>query len=196
MNRRSAEESKKNILAAALTVFSEHGYRDACMRMIAQRAGMSVGGLYLHFKSKEDLCLTMMRERMEELAGELESTINKDRPDEAIVSYIRINLDYAKRHRELILTHSRDQGFTFGASLKREYSKKQRGLIEEILITGIGLGRFVECDVTETSKIIMGILRGYVFSMLVDPENLFSTDECTKFVMAALSRENGSHHPG
>jgi AcrR family transcriptional regulator len=53
MNRRSGEDSKQIILNTALKTFSEHGYEGASMRMIAKKARMSVGSIYLHFENKE-----------------------------------------------------------------------------------------------------------------------------------------------
>lgn len=53
-NRRlPAHERQDQILDAALLVFSERGFGAARMDDIAERAGMSKGGLYAHFKSKE-----------------------------------------------------------------------------------------------------------------------------------------------
>jgi AcrR family transcriptional regulator len=192
MNRRSAEESKKRILTAALKVFSDHGYRGACMRLIAEQAGISVGGVYLYFKNKEELCLTMMKERMDDLSGELERAIDIGKPQDAIVSYIKIQLEYAKRHRELILTYSKDQGFSFGVDLKRKFAKKQRRLIQSIINNGIKSGDFAQCNEEEIARIIIGIIRGYVLSIVIDPENLFSVEECNNFVMAGL-KNNGNH---
>lgn len=195
MNRRSAEESKKKILSAALRVFSDHGYRGACMRLIAQRAGISVGGVYLYFKNKEDLCLTMMKERMDDLSGELDKAIDVNKPEEAIASYIKVHLEYAKRHKELILTYSKDQGFSFGIDLKRKFAKKQRRLIQSIIKNGIKSGDFARCNVEEISRIIIGIVRGYILSIVVDPENLFSVDECNKFVVAGLKNDGNKRQP-
>jgi AcrR family transcriptional regulator len=192
MNRRSAEESKKRILTAALKVFSDHGYRGACMRLIAEQAGISVGGVYLYFKNKEELCLTMMKERMDDLSGELERAIDIGKPQDAIVSYIKIQLEYAKRHRELILTYSKDQGFSFGVDLKRKFATKQRRLIQSIINNGIKSGDFAQCNEEEIARIIIGIIRGYVLSIVIDPENLFSVEECNNFVMAGL-KNNGNH---
>jgi len=188
MNRRSAEESRKKIISAALKVFSEYGYRGACMRLIARQAGISVGGVYLYFRNKEELCLTLMKERMDELSRELEQTIDTGRPCDAMISYITVNLEYAKRHKELILTHMRDQGFSFGVDLKRKFAKEQRRLIQTIISNGIKSGDFSPCNVNETTKIIIGIIRGYVLSIIVDPENLFSVEECNKFVIAGLQK--------
>jgi AcrR family transcriptional regulator len=191
MNRRSAEESKKKILNAALKVFSEYGYRGACMRLIARQAGISVGGVYLYFKNKEDLCLTMMKERMDDLSDELQKAIDMDKPEDAIASYIRVQLEYAKRHKELILTYSKDQGFGFGVDLKRKFAKKQRKIIQKIINKGIETGVFAKRNVEEAARIIIGIIRGYVLSIVVDPENLFTVEECNKFVVAGL-KNNGN----
>jgi AcrR family transcriptional regulator len=190
MNRRSAEESKKKILSAALKVFSEYGYRDGCMRLIARQAGISVGGVYLYFKNKEDLCLTMMKERMDDLSEELERAIDMNKPQDAISSYIKIQLNYAKRHKELILTYSKDQGFGFGVDLKRKFAEQQRELIHKIINNGIESGVFAECNVEEAARIIIGIVRGYILSIVVDPQNLFSVKECNNFVVAGL-KNNG-----
>ena len=138
MNRRSGIDSKSNILNAALKIFSEYGYRGASMRMIAHNAKISVGGLYIHFKNKEELCLTLMKKRLGDLSQELKKALEGVKnPVEAITLFITINLEYAKRHKELILTQSKERGFTFGLGLKRSFFKKQRTLIEEILKKGI-----------------------------------------------------------
>ena len=45
----------EQILDAALLEFSERGFQSARMDDIARRCGLSKGGLYAHFKSKDDL---------------------------------------------------------------------------------------------------------------------------------------------
>ena len=48
------------ILDAALLVFTEKGFVSARIDDIAQRAGMSKGGTYAHFKSKESIFLALL----------------------------------------------------------------------------------------------------------------------------------------
>lgn len=48
-------QARERIQTAALACFTAKGLADATMAEIAQRAGMSPGSLYLHFKSKQDL---------------------------------------------------------------------------------------------------------------------------------------------
>jgi len=187
MNRRSAIESRKNILDAALTVFSDYGYRGASMRMIAGHAGISVGGLYLYFKSKDELCLTMLKDRLEDLVIQLEKVAsNNQNPVDAITQYITISTEYTKRHRELILAQSREQGFTFGIDIKRRFFRRQRKLVEMIIRNGIDSGHFGDCNTKEVTKVAISIIRGFLLSIIVDQENLFQPDECARFMLRGL----------
>jgi AcrR family transcriptional regulator len=58
---RRGEASRAAILSAALDLFQEHGYEATTMRAIAQRAGVSLGGSYHYFPSKEHLVLEFYR---------------------------------------------------------------------------------------------------------------------------------------
>ncbi len=47
--------SHEKIILAAMEEFTEKGFRDASIRAIAKKAGITSGGLYRHFKDKEDM---------------------------------------------------------------------------------------------------------------------------------------------
>lgn len=55
------------VLAAAIDSFVETGYHGATMREIAQRAGMSVPGVYHHYRDKQDLLVRALDLTMDEL---------------------------------------------------------------------------------------------------------------------------------
>jgi AcrR family transcriptional regulator len=52
---RKAEVTRAKIVDAALSLFTERGFEQTTMRLIADRAGVSVGNAYYYFRSKEDL---------------------------------------------------------------------------------------------------------------------------------------------
>lgn len=54
---RDPEARRAAILAAARSVFAEHGYAKATIRQIAQRAGVTHGLVVLHFSTKAQLFL-------------------------------------------------------------------------------------------------------------------------------------------
>ncbi|WP_240505330.1 TetR/AcrR family transcriptional regulator [Nocardia mangyaensis] len=72
------------MLAAAIESFVETGYHGATMRSIAQRAGMSVPGVYHHYRDKHDLLvraldLTMDERRWRVGAARREASTGRDR---------------------------------------------------------------------------------------------------------------------
>ncbi|MDI6743911.1 MAG: TetR/AcrR family transcriptional regulator [Thermodesulfovibrionales bacterium] len=192
MNKRSGIESKKRIIDAALRLFSEYGYSKASMRMIANAAGISIGGLYLHFKNKDELYLTLMKSKMDDFAGRtMDSVKDIADPAEAINAFMTVTLDYAKKHKGLILLQGRELGFTFGLEMKRKFFKKQRGIIEDIIRCGIRTGIFRKVNVRETAKIIFSVIRGFVLSIVVEPNALFSPEECGSLILNGLLKRDG-----
>src|SRR5213083_2137165 len=51
--RAASEETRRQILETALTLFRERGFDETTIRDIATRAGLSLGAAYYYFKSKE-----------------------------------------------------------------------------------------------------------------------------------------------
>jgi TetR/AcrR family fatty acid metabolism transcriptional regulator len=74
--RLTREEKRANIVDAAVEVFAEKGYRSARVSDIARRAGVADGTIYLYFRNKEDLLLTIFEEKMEELLTSLEAALD------------------------------------------------------------------------------------------------------------------------
>lgn len=60
-NERS-ERSRRQVLDAALDLFSHQGYGATTMREIADRAGVSTGNCYHHFPDKETIFKTLLEE--------------------------------------------------------------------------------------------------------------------------------------
>ena len=56
------ERTRVEIVEAAYCLFLEQGYHGTSMRQIAQEAGISVGGIYNHFSSKEEIYLAVLRD--------------------------------------------------------------------------------------------------------------------------------------
>jgi len=191
VNKRSGEESKKNILAAARTVFAEHGYAQASMRIIARAAGMSVGGLYLYFRNKEELYLTFTQEWMKNLNDRTREALREiDNPVEAIGAFISLTILFSRSHKEMIILQGRELGFSFGLDLKRAFFRERREQIADIVRSGIESGDFRTCDADEVAKVIFNILRGFIVSMVIDEDALFAPEESVNLVLNGLLRRN------
>ena len=57
-----SERSRRQVLDAALQLFSTHGYRATSVREIADAAGVSTGNVYHHFPDKESIFNTLLDE--------------------------------------------------------------------------------------------------------------------------------------
>jgi TetR/AcrR family transcriptional repressor of nem operon len=64
---RQKEDTRKRILAAASRLFRERGIRATTVPDIMQECGLTVGGFYKHFDSKEDLFRAAMREAIADM---------------------------------------------------------------------------------------------------------------------------------
>lgn len=71
------------ILAGALLAFAEHGYHGTSIRDVAAAAGLSVPGVYHHFRSKQDILRALMDTTMAELLGRSRAALEDAGPDPA-----------------------------------------------------------------------------------------------------------------
>ncbi|MHB0971124.1 MAG: TetR/AcrR family transcriptional regulator [Thermoanaerobaculia bacterium] len=65
---KKSERSRRQILDAALDLYSHQGYRGTSVRDIAERAKLSTGNVYHHFPDKETIFRTLLDEYWEILA--------------------------------------------------------------------------------------------------------------------------------
>ena len=68
----------KQIIDAAVIVISENGYHQAQVSKIAKEAGVADGTIYLYFKNKEDILVSVFREKMSIFVNNLEDILEKD----------------------------------------------------------------------------------------------------------------------
>lgn len=165
------EHRKREIIAKAFEVFSAKGYAQATMEDIVKHSGISKGGLYTHFKSKEEIFLAIAEERfllrselVRQMAG-IESAAEK------ITKYLRWFLD-SLRDTELRMgirftmefwsILSRDAGGTDVS--KERYAKFEKDL-EELLLEGIQKGEFrKDLNTKSAVYIILASLDGIGFT--------------------------------
>jgi AcrR family transcriptional regulator len=73
-----SQERKKQILDAALVVFTRQGYDRARMDDIARESGLSKGSLYWYFDSKKALFMALFEATIEELVSGMQEISSED----------------------------------------------------------------------------------------------------------------------
>ena len=187
MNKRSGIESKQKIMKAAMDVFSRKGYAKANIREIARIAGISIGGVYLYFRNKEELYRSLINERMLDIGRKTETIAGKTQSaSEALSHFLGLHVENALKHKEFILLHIREHGFTFGVQEKKNFFRKQRELVERLIQRGIQTGEFRKCNADDMAKVIMGSLRGVILSMALDDDVHITPQMMNEFIFNGL----------
>lgn len=87
------------LLRAARQLFFERGYHGTTMERVARSAGFSKRTVYIYFKNKDELFLTIGAEGMNLLREKFESLHTGDMDiEEAIRAILGVYLDFARRH--------------------------------------------------------------------------------------------------
>jgi TetR/AcrR family transcriptional regulator, fatty acid metabolism regulator protein len=75
--RKREGNKEQAILDAAVKVFAQHGYHRAKISSIADTAGIAVGSVYLYYKNKESILLTLFDRLWTELTGSLRIIVKR-----------------------------------------------------------------------------------------------------------------------
>lgn len=77
---RDVEASRRKIEAAAMKIFTRQGYHGTSIREIADASGFSIGNLYNHYPTKEDLFVALVK-KYEQRVSELRANALADIDD-------------------------------------------------------------------------------------------------------------------
>lgn len=163
--RRTADESKKNILSAACDVFAERGYEKASVREVAARAGISVGGIYLYFNNKEELYTGLMRRQMDEFLQRVDRLRN-DTALTALRKLIDLYMELAVTKTKMLSTSIKEYDLEFKRPIRDAFFRNQHRIISGILQQGMRDGSFRSIDCSTMAQMILVTLRGAILGYL------------------------------
>lgn len=79
--KEEALETKKAIINAAIAVFVEEGVSRASLEAIAERAGVTRGAVYWHFKNKDDIFRALQEEMHDSIMETVLADLESDHPE-------------------------------------------------------------------------------------------------------------------
>lgn len=106
----------KQIIDAAVVAIAENGYHQAQVSKIAKQAGVADGTIYLYFKNKEDILISLFQEKMGNLVEQIEEEI-KGKPNAAAKLLVLI-----KKHFQIL---SDDRHLAIVTQLELRQSNKE-----------------------------------------------------------------------
>jgi TetR/AcrR family transcriptional regulator, fatty acid metabolism regulator protein len=150
------------ILRAAIDIFAERGFFNAQVADVARSAGVAAGTVYLYFRSKDDLLVTIFERTMKEALdeGRAVAAATPD-PHERLRRLARVHLARLGRDRNLAivfqveLRQSTKFMERFSSTLLRDYL----GLIRAAIADGQREGLFrATLSPTAGAKMLFGAL--------------------------------------
>lgn len=134
-----ADERRRDLLDAALEVFTRRGVPDSTVEELARTAGMSKGSFYLHFATKEELAAATWARHMESFleVGERILSDGSEPIASRLVTVLealtRFALDHGAVHRALY-------GTTGADAVKDDVNERLIGMIADAATAGVRAG--------------------------------------------------------
>jgi len=175
-------ERKKQILDAAMIVFSRKGFHQARMDDIVRQSGLSKGTIYWYFSSKNEIITTILGDLFEREFSNLREIQNEEgSASERLLKFMRISLtDLIPMLKHMPLTYEfyafalREE--TVRNTLK-EYFRSYVALLIPIIQHGIDSGEFRAINAGEAAISASAIFEGTILLWVYDPEDV-DLDRC------------------
>ena len=152
----------KQIIDAAVIVIAENGYHQAQVSKIAKQANVADGTIYLYFKNKEDILISVFTEKMAVFVNNLKEIIkgetsSSDKLLKMIDNHFRV---LATDHHLAIVTQLELRQSNKDIRLKiNDVLKEYLSLLDHILIEGLENGEFnKEMDIRLARHMVFGTI--------------------------------------
>ncbi|MFC4737496.1 TetR/AcrR family transcriptional regulator [Bacillus daqingensis] len=148
------------IIDAAVKVIAQNGYHHSQVSKIAKEAGVADGTIYLYFKNKEDILISLFEEKMGHFVDYIKHKLEGVTSDEEKLA-ILINMHLAqleKDHNLALVTQLELRQSNISIRFKvNEVLKGYLGLIDSIIEQGKENGSFDEAiDTRMMRQVIFG----------------------------------------
>jgi TetR/AcrR family transcriptional regulator, fatty acid metabolism regulator protein len=155
-------DKPQQIIEAAIRVFARNGYYNSRVSDIAREAGIASGTIYLYFRTKEELLVTLFREKMAAFVAHLRREIaGETDPVAKIRRLVELHftvLEQSPALAEVVQVELRQgQKFFRGASAHEVSAYFE--LIGSVLEEGVTAGRFhADLPVKVATKVLFGAM--------------------------------------
>ena len=160
--RHARGDKREAILRAAAQVFASRGFFAAQVADVARAAGVAAGTVYLYFRSKDDLLVSIFDRTMREAIDEGRAGIAPlDDPADRLREIARRHLDRLGRDRALAIVFQVElrQSTKFMERFSATYLREYLGIIRDVIAEGQKAGVFrAEVNPTMAAKMFFGVL--------------------------------------
>ncbi len=177
----------QQIIDAAVREFLEKGYEGTSMESIARRAGLSKGGLYYHFDSKDEILLEANNQYFQPIEKLMKESIEDLSPVNGLQNYITGSIRHWASHpREIVFTF-----LSFSKMLQKpdrwgldSYTDMIFGFYKGLYDAAIKKGEMKEHNTSATAAALMAALDG--ITTYVSAGKIISQDEAVNYFIGVF----------
>ncbi len=187
------EQKRMKILAAAVELFAAHPFHKVLLSDVAEAAGVGKGTLYIYFKNKEDLYLSVLYSGFAQLVERMQRRLNQNQlgPMENLEAAIREMVEFAYQNPHMFeLMRSVPWGSVINNAQWDGKRNELRVLIESIIRSGIAGGEFIDPRPELTARFIPGLVRSVLMEGYQSIDSQTLTEHILGFVRAGLVHRN------
>ncbi|MGG3572806.1 TetR/AcrR family transcriptional regulator [Bacillus gobiensis] len=177
------------IIDAAVIVIAENGYHQAQVSKIAKQAGVADGTIYLYFKSKEDILISVFREKMGQFIERMEKEIQSEHTAEKKLSRLikqHFSLLSENQHLAIVTQLELRQS---NLALRQKINEILKGylfILDDIIQAGKESGEFKQSlDVRLARQMIFGTIDETVTTWVMNDQK-YSLDGLAKDIHQLL----------
>ena len=178
-------DKRERILDAAVRVFAQRGFFQARVSDIAKEAGVADGTIYLYFKNKDDLLISLFEDRMEGIIARFRLELDRlPAPGARLHRFIEMHLALVEEQPQLaeVLTVELRQSSKFMHEYRAPKFSEYLGILAEILETGRASGVF-------RADLEARILCRVLFGALDEVSLVWSSSRREKYDLGEAARE-------
>ena len=155
-------DKREAILRAATQVFARNGFFQSQVADVAREAGIAAGTVYLYFRSKDDLLVSLFERTMRDAIDEGRAALaDVADPRDRLTRIARLHLERLGRDRDLAVVFQVElrQSTKFMERFSSTYLRDYLGQIRDTLALGQSRGDFrPDLNPTIAAKIFFGAL--------------------------------------
>ncbi|MED1204853.1 TetR/AcrR family transcriptional regulator [Heyndrickxia acidicola] len=164
----------KQIIDAAVIIIAENGYHQAQVSKIAKQAGVADGTIYLYFKNKEDILISLFEEKMGIFIDKINEVIaGKQKASEKLLVMVENHFKIlSDDHQLAVVTQLELRQSNKELRLKiNDVLKEYLQLVDEILLYGIETEEFSkDLDVRLARQMVFGTIDETVTTWVMNEE--------------------------
>jgi len=190
---RAKAERRRQIIAAAKSVFAEAGYHGASINAIIEQAQIARGTFYLYFESKEAVFDSILDQAMTEMRAKLHrievGDPNAPAPQLQLRTQVVATLEYIVQDRALAMLllsagHTPDAQ---AAERLDQFFADVRDLLRRAFESGMEIGLCRKLDAELAAAAMLGMIRGVVEQLVSRPDRSRSVESVVdELLMVAL----------